>query len=114
MLMGGGMIDQIGSVLGKEVFQSIPVSYGANEHGETQVGVIPAQFLLDVIGVVFVDVEDDELLRVLARDLTAELAADGAPVTRTVLPPTYLPIPVRSTCTGSRSSKSSISTLRIF
>lgn len=78
MLMGGGMIDQIGSVLGKKVFQSIPVSYGANEHGETQVGVIPAQFLLDVIGVVFVDVKENQVGRMESGQLSAQLAADAA------------------------------------
>ena len=44
--------------------------------------VFGEKLLLDVIGVVFIDVEDDEMLRVMGRDLPAELRADGAAAAR--------------------------------
>ena len=44
--------------------------------------VFGEKLLLDVIGIVFIDVEDDELLRLILGDLPAEFTADGTAAAR--------------------------------
>jgi len=77
MLMGGGVIDDLGMVLLKDLEDTPAVADGADQGHEVEIRIFLAQFQLDGVGVVFVDIKDNELLRVVARDLAAELRADG-------------------------------------
>ena len=80
VLVGRSVIDDLGMILLKDLEDTPAVADGADQDHKVQVRILFAQFQLDGVGVVFVDIEDDELLRVMARDLAAELRAD-APAT---------------------------------
>ena len=77
VLMRGGMIDDLGMILLKHLEDTPAVADGTDEDHQIQIRILLSQFQLDGVGVVFVDIEDDQLLRVVARDLTAELRADA-------------------------------------
>ena len=78
MLMGRSVIDDLRPVFGKHLEHAAAVADGSDKRHEVQVRIRVAELVLDVIGVVFIDVEDDELLRVMRRDLAAELRADAS------------------------------------
>ena len=78
MLVGGGVEDQLGLVALEDVLDASGVADGADEHREIEVGMMAEQLLLDVVGVVLVDVEDDEASGMVGGDLSAEFGADGA------------------------------------
>ena len=77
VLVGGGVEHQLRSVLGHDVVQTAHVPHGADEHLQIQLRMGVAQLHLDIVGVVFVDIEDDQLFGVAFGDLAAQLAADG-------------------------------------
>ena len=82
MLMGRSVINDLRPVIGKDLKHPSAVADGADEGHEVQVREGILQLVLDVIGVVLIDIEDDELLRVMGRDLAAELGADGPAAAR--------------------------------
>ena len=77
VLVGRGMIDDLGMILLKNLEDTPAIADRADEDHEVQVRILLAQFQLDGIGVVFVDIEDNELLGIMPRNLTAELRADA-------------------------------------
>ena len=77
MLVGRRVIDHLGTVGLEHVEHPAAVPNGADEGLQVQVGILLPQLQLDGVGVVFVDVEYDQLLRIVRRDLSAELRADG-------------------------------------
>ena len=76
MLMRGCMKDHVRLVLLHHTADTVRVPAGADEGHEVQLRVLHEELLLDAVGVVLIDVEDDELLRLVACDLAAELRAD--------------------------------------
>ena len=74
--MCGSVEDQLRMIFFKDDIQTVQVSDRADDKAHIFVGVVVFQFLLEVISRVFVDVEDDEHLRILLNDLTAEFRAD--------------------------------------
>ena len=78
MLMRRGVEDDR-RVVGLEHFvQALDVADGAYQRDDRRVGaVLVAQLGLQLIGAVFVDVEDQQPARLVAHDLAAQLAADG-------------------------------------
>ena len=76
MLMGRSVIDDLRPVFGEHLEHPSAVADGADEGHEVEVRMGIAELVLDIIGVVFIDVKDDELLWVMRRDLAAELRAD--------------------------------------
>ena len=76
MLMCGRMEDHVRLVLLHHAADAVRVPTGADEGHEVQLRVLHDELLLDAVCVVLIDVEDDELLRLVACDLTAELRAD--------------------------------------
>ena len=79
VLVSRGVIDDLGMVLFKDLEDTPAVADGADQDHEVQIRILFPQLQLDGIGVVFVDIEDDELLRVVPGDLAAELRADAPP-----------------------------------
>ena len=77
VLMGRRVIDDLGAILVEHLEDPPAVPHGADEGGQLQSGERGFELELDIIGVVFIDIEDDELLGVMGCDLPAELAADG-------------------------------------
>ena len=76
VLMCGCMEDHVRLVLLHHAADTVRVPAGADEGHEVQLRVLHEELLLDAVRIVLVNVEDDELLRLVACDLTAELRAD--------------------------------------
>ena len=78
MLVRRRVADNVGPVAVKDLHDTLPVAHGADEHDEVQLRVRAPQLHLDVVGVVLIDIENDETPRPLRRRLPAELTADAA------------------------------------
>ena len=76
--MGCRMVYDIRAVFVKNIVDTIGISYGGNEYSQVQLRVFADQLLLNLIGVVLVDIHDNQLLRRVGGNLSAELASDGA------------------------------------
>ena len=76
VLVGRCVVDDVRLVLFEDLEHLPGVAHGTDQRDEIELGVLFLEFQLYIIGIVFVDVEDDEALRVMVRDLPAELAAD--------------------------------------
>ena len=74
----GGVVDDLRVVFLEEVEHLPAVADGADEHLEVKVRVFLPELELDTVRVVFVDVEDDELLRLVACDLPAEFRSNAS------------------------------------
>ena len=77
VLMGRRVINNLGMVLLKDLEHAAAVADGTDQGYEVEVRILLAQLQLDGVGVVFVDIENDQLLRVMSGHLAAELRADG-------------------------------------
>ena len=53
------------------------ISHRTNQHYQIQFRIIPLQLLLNVIGIIFINIKDDQLLGLMSCDLTAKLASNG-------------------------------------
>ena len=53
------------------------ISHRTDQHYQIQFRIIPLQFLLNVIGIIFINIKDDQLLGLMSCDLTAKLASNG-------------------------------------
>lgn len=78
VLMCGRMENHVRLILLHHAADAVRVPAGADEGHEVQLRVLHEELLLDAVRIVLVNVEDDELLRLVACDLTAELGADGS------------------------------------
>ena len=78
VLVRGGVKNDGGVVGFEEGFHAGFVADGADDGFDVRVGVVAGEFHLDVVEVVFVDVEDDEGFGVVGDDLAAKFGADGA------------------------------------
>ena len=71
--------DHLRTVLTEDGFDLVVVAHRGDEcHKIERIAVFEPQLLLDVIGVVFVNIDDNDLLGVVFGDLAHQLAADGA------------------------------------
>ena len=82
VLVGCGMIDNLGMILLKNLEDAAAVTDGTDQGHEVQVRILFPQLQLDGVGVVFIDIKDDELLRVMTGHLAAELRADASAAAR--------------------------------
>ena len=72
VLMGGGVEHHVGLVGIKQQFQPPGVPDGADLHAEGQLpAVLVQQLLLDVVGVILVNIEDDKPFGTVLDDLAA-------------------------------------------
>ena len=76
--MCGGMEDHIWMILLHDTRDPVRISAGADERHEIELRMLHQKLLLDAVGIVLIDIEDDELLRGMTCDLAAELGTDGA------------------------------------
>ena len=81
MLMGGGVVDDLRVVVLKEFKHPPAVADRPDQDLQIEIRIFLAQFKLDLISVVFVDIKNDELSGVVGCDLAAELTADGSAAT---------------------------------
>ena len=77
MFVSGRVVNDVRLVLFKDHVDAAAVADGADEHHQVQVFVFSPQFLFDIVGIVFVNIKDDQLFRLVGGNLPAELAADG-------------------------------------
>ena len=82
VLMRRRVAHEIRPVTVKDLHDALTVAHGADEHDQIQLRMRAPQLHLDVVGVILVDIENDEPFRPLCRRLTAELAADAAAAAR--------------------------------
>ena len=73
MLMCCRVIYDLRMILGENVHQTAAVTHGTDQGLKIQVRVLFLQLELDSVGIIFVNVENDELFGLVSRDLTAEL-----------------------------------------
>ena len=76
MLVRGGMDHDIRLEFLHDTANALIVAYRCDYGGKVKVGaVFERQFLLDIIGVVFVNIHNDELFGGIGGNLTAKLRA---------------------------------------
>ena len=78
MLMGCGVIDDLRTVIVADLEDPAAVPHGTDQYDNVQIRVFILQLQLDVIGVVFINVKNDQTLRVMTGNLPAELRTDAA------------------------------------
>ena len=77
VLVGRRVVDDLGTVLVKHLEYPPTVAHRPDQRLQVQLRVLLPKLQLYVIGVVFVDIEYDQLPGMVRRDLTAQLGADG-------------------------------------
>ena len=77
MLVSRRVADDLRPVEPEDLFHPLFIPDRADEGYQIQIRIFFLQLQLDAVGIVFVDVQNDQLLRVVQGRLTAELAADG-------------------------------------
>lgn len=73
------VIDYVGLIRFKDLIDPAAVPDRADENLQIQVRVCVLQLKLNGVGVVFVDIENNQLLRLVGGDSAAQLAADRPP-----------------------------------
>ena len=82
VLVRGGVIDDLGAVVLEDLPDAAAVADGSDQGLQRQVRILLTQLVLDVVGVVLVDIEDDQAGRAVSCDLAAEFAADRTAAAR--------------------------------
>ena len=78
VFVGRRVIDDLRSVVFEYAEDPAAVADGADQRHQIELRIFLAQFHLNIVGIVLVDIKDDQLFGRMRRDLPAELAADGA------------------------------------
>ena len=78
MLVRSGMIDDIRTVLVENPVDALLIPDRCNQHHQIQIRIFAAQLLLHVIRAVLIDINQNQLPRMMSRNLPAKLRADGA------------------------------------
>ena len=77
MLMGCGVIDNIRVIVLEYLLHPVGIPHGSNQHHQVQLRIFSHQLLLNVIGIILINVQDQKLSGLMARNLSAQLAAYG-------------------------------------
>ncbi len=78
MLVRRRVVDDIGVIVLHDAVDAVRVPHGGDQHHQIQLGISVFQLLLYLIGIVLIDVNDDQPRRSVPRDLSAQLASDRA------------------------------------
>ena len=76
MFVRGGVVNLAWMEFFKDFFQAVVIADGADDGFEIQVWIISKKFLLDVVGVILVNVEDDEKFWFGLGNLATKFGAD--------------------------------------
>ena len=76
VLVGRGVVNDLGPVELEDLVHAAAVADRSDQGLEVQVRILFLQFQLDIVGIVLIDVKDDQLSGLMGRDLPAELTAD--------------------------------------
>ena len=82
MLVRRGVKDDLGPILGKDTVDLGGIPHTGDEGDKVKLRELTAQLLLNIVGVVLIDIENDEAARAVRGDLTAKLRADRAAAAR--------------------------------
>ena len=77
MLMRCRMVDNIRPVRLKNGIDALRIADRSNEDGQLQLRKILQQLLLNIIGIIFINIHNYQMRRFMGCHLTAKLAADG-------------------------------------
>ena len=77
MLMSRRVIHNVRPVCLKDFIHPPCIPHRGNEHRHIQRRIGQTQFLLNIIGVIFVNIKNNQLFRLVRGDLTAQLASNG-------------------------------------
>ena len=75
--MGRCMIYNVRPVCTEQIFQTVCIAHGTDQHHQIHLRVLTSQFLLDLIGIIFIYIKYNELFYLVSRQLPAQLAANG-------------------------------------
>lgn len=78
MLMSCRMVYDIGPVIPENLVYPPGIAHGPDQYRQIQPRIIPFQFLLDLVGIVLIDIQDDQTLWIVPGHLPAQFTADGA------------------------------------
>ena len=78
MLMRCRVEDDIRPVCLDHTVYTSRVSYGTDQSDQIKTGILSFQLLLNSICIIFINIKDNQFFRSGTRDLTAQLASDGA------------------------------------
>ena len=70
------VIYNVGLVLFKDLIDPAAVAHRTDEDFQLQIRLFVSQLQLNGVSIVFVNIKDDKLLRLMGRNLTAQLTAD--------------------------------------
>ena len=82
MFMRRRVINDIRLVIRENPVHPVGIPHGCDEHHKVQIRMFHFQFLLYIINVIFINIENNKLFRLMLRNLSAELASDGAAAAR--------------------------------
>ena len=77
MLMGRRMVDHIRMILLQYAVYPVGVPDRSDQSHQIQIRILPLQFHLQIVCIVFIDIKDDQLLRASRCNLPAKLRPDG-------------------------------------
>ena len=78
MLVSRRVEDEVRPVMPNHPIHPAGIAHGADEYFQIQLREVAPKLLLDVIGIVLVNVENNQHFRLGSRNLTAQLAADAS------------------------------------
>ena len=80
--MRGGVENYLGTVMGKHSVKPCPIAHRADLHGKVKcLSVLSLKLLLDIVGIIFVDIKYNKLFRRAFCNLTAKLTTYRAAAT---------------------------------
>ena len=78
MLVGSRMVYDVRAVRLKHRLNPVGIPDRTDENRQIQLRKRPLQLLLQIVGVIFIHIEDNQLFRPVACNLAAQLASNGA------------------------------------
>ena len=78
MLVRCCMVHDLRPVRFEDILDPLLVPHRSDQYFQIKVRIVLLQLQLYLIGIVLIDIDDDQLLRVMQGDLPADLASDGA------------------------------------
>ncbi len=82
MLVRRRMVDNVRLIHGKNIVNTLRVTHRRNQYLQGEVWIVMNQFLLDTVCIVLININNNQLLRPVRCNLTAQLASDGAAAAR--------------------------------
>ena len=78
MLVGSCVENNMGTIGIHHRIHTGSIAYGTDQNRQIQIRILPLQFQLNIVGIVFIDVKNHQFFRIIFGDLTAKLGANRA------------------------------------